>query len=157
MNKIGSVSRSLIESMSDIVWLVNPKNDSLHDLFTRLKDSFVDLLEQQGVQFKTTNLKKLETIHLSMENRQHIFLIFKEAINNALKYSECSTLELMIETKRRYLLIHLLDNGRGFNPKTISKGNGLINMQRRAEKVGGKVALNSEPDKGTEVVFRGKV
>ncbi len=157
LNKIGSVSRSLIESMSDIVWLVNPKNDSLHDLFTRLKDSFVDLLEQQGVQFKTTNLKKLETIHLSMENRQHIFLIFKEAINNALKYSECSTLELMIETKRRYLLIYLLDNGKGFNPKTITTGNGLLNMQRRAEKVGGKVTLNSEPDKGTEVVFRGKV
>jgi len=157
LNKIGSVSRSLIERMSDIVWLINPKNDSLHDLFTRLKDSFVDLLELQNIHFKTINLKQLEKIHLSMEKRQHIFLIFKEAITNAIKYSECSTLELVIETQKKKLIIHLLDDGKGFDLNIISRGNGLTNMQHRVEKVGGVVKINSQPGKGTEIIFSGKI
>ncbi|MDP2364731.1 MAG: two-component regulator propeller domain-containing protein [Ignavibacteria bacterium] len=156
LNKIGAMSRLLIESMSDIVWLINPKTDSLLDLFTRLKDSFSDIFELKNIEFKTTNLAQLGKEHLSMEKRQHVFLIFKEAINNAVKYSECTKLDLMIEIQKGKLLIHLRDDGKGFDPETIKKGNGLLNMKRRAEKAGGSLIINAIPGNGTEVIFTGK-
>lgn len=156
LNKIGAISRLLIESMSDIVWLINPKTDSLLDLFTHLKDSFSDIFELKKIEFKTTNLTQLGKAHLSMEKRKHIFLIFKEAINNAIKYSECTRLELMIEIQKGKLYIHLHDDGKGFNPETITKGNGLLNMKLRAKKSGGSLSIKSLTGKGTEIIFTGK-
>ena len=156
LQKIGSLSRGLVESMSDIVWLVNPKNDSLYDLFTHLKDSFADVLEIQQIEFNSINLKQLEGIRLSMEFRQHVFLIFKEVIHNAVKYSACSRLELEIECQHRNLCIKLTDNGKGFDPSTVSKGNGLKNMQARARKVGADLIVKSEQGHGTKITFEGK-
>jgi len=154
--KIGSVSRALVESMSDIVWLINPKNDSLFDLFTHLKDSFSDVLEIENIEFKSLNLNQLEKVSLSMEFRQHLYLIFKEAINNAIKYSNCSLLELAVEYDKRMLLIRLSDDGKGFDPENTSKGNGLKNIQQRAKKIGGSLTIQSKPGEGTEITFTGK-
>ena len=71
---ISEISRQLVDNMSDIVWVVNPSRDSLHDLIIRLKDSYSELFNSLEISFKTKNLEKLEDIKLPMEVKQNLYL-----------------------------------------------------------------------------------
>ncbi len=157
LNKISSKSRNLIDKMSDIVWLVNPQRDSLYDLILRLQDTYSELLADTAISFRSENLKSLEKISLSMENRQHLFLIFKEAINNSVTHSGCTEIVLNAKVKNKKLEMVLNDNGKGFDTKKFHKGNGLVNMQKRAKSIGGKLIINSELGKGTTVKYIGNI
>ena len=143
--------------MSDIVWMVNPKKDSVTDLVSRLKDVFNDVMDAKGIQFHSENIHLLKKIKLHMESRQFLYLIFKEAMNNAVKYSECSEIALKISVDRKKLSITLQDNGKGFTKDTLKTGNGLINMQERAKKIKGELRIESQPGSGTVIEFRGRV
>ncbi|MCP4293317.1 MAG: hypothetical protein GY780_15945 [bacterium] len=155
--KIGLTSRELISNMSDIVWLVNPRRDSLYDLISRLGDSFKERLDAQDVQFKTENLDSLESIRLKMEYRQHLLLIFKEAINNCLKYGKCSMLTLRVNLQGKELTIELIDDGKGFDVQTSTAGNGLQNMKDRARRIGGSMTISSSANTGTKVKYSGTI
>ena len=157
LNKIGSTARLLIESMSDIVWLVNPKKDAITDLISRLKDSFNDLFEAKGIQFSTDNEDALQKVHLEMEYRQHLFMILKEAIHNAIKYSDAGEIQLSIQLNGKILSIKLKDNGRGFDTRLLHNGNGLHNMKERAKKIGGRINIASGNGSGTVIEFPGKM
>ncbi len=155
--KISTKSRNLIDKMSDIVWLVNPKRDSLYDLILRLQDSYSDLLADTAISFKCKNLKSLEKVSLSMEHRQHLFLVFKEAINNAVTHSNCTELTLDSNVSGKILKMTLKDNGDGFDTELNSNGNGLDNMKDRASKIGGKLKVTSEKGIGTVVNYFGYI
>ena len=157
IQKIGAVSRGLIDSMSDIVWLVNPRRDSLYDLISRLGDSYTALLTATNIQFKTQNLDSLRNVRLKMEYRQHLFLIFKEAITNSLKYSRATEIFLNVSLKGRKLTMRLIDNGQGFDTRSAQNGNGLANMTRRAELIKGTLRIKSFIEKGTEIEFEGNI
>lgn len=157
LNKIGQRARSLIGSMSDIVWLVNPKKDAVSDLVSRLKDSFSDLFEAKDILFKTENTDSLQSVHLEMEYRHNLFLLLKEGLHNAIKYSEANNITLSVKTDGKLLIISIKDDGKGFKTSQHSSGNGLINMQKRAEKIGGQLELNSSEGKGTQITFSGKI
>jgi len=157
LNKISSKSRYLIDKMSDIVWLVNPQRDSLYDLILRLQDTYSELLAETSISFRSENLRTLEKISLSMEHRQHLFLVFKEAINNAIKYSNCSEIILNAVVEGKKLEMILSDNGVGFEQEGLIKGNGLSNMTERAKKIGGKLIIHSEIGKGTLVRYIGTI
>jgi two-component sensor histidine kinase len=157
IQKIGATSRGLIDNMSDIVWLVNPRRDSLYDLISRLGDSYTSLLDATNIQFKTQNLDTLKNVRLSMEYRQHLFLIFKEAINNSVKYSQGTEIFLNVVLKGKKLKMQLTDNGRGFEPQSAAKGNGLANMKKRAELIKGTLKIKSIIEKGTEIEFEGNI
>ncbi|MCB0752208.1 MAG: hypothetical protein KDC52_12100, partial [Ignavibacteriae bacterium] len=86
LTKISELSRQLVESMSDIVWVVNPNRDSLYDLIVRLKDSYAELLGELCINLQTSNLEKLISIKLPIEIRQNLYLILKESINNSIKH-----------------------------------------------------------------------
>ena len=156
LNNISTISRSLIESMSDIVWLVNPKKDTLKDLFKRLQLSYHEVLKYSDIDLLVENLDELENVRLPMNFRQHIYLIFKEAINNAIKYSSGDLLTLKIETSGNNLKVIFSDNGKGFELNSEKMGNGLINMKNRAKEIGGDINYFSEINKGTKVIFEGK-
>ncbi len=155
--RIGKTAGQLIDSMSDIVWLVNPKKDSMTDLVTRLKDIFNDLLDAKGITFNNENMHLLTKIRLNMEHRQFIFLIFKEALNNALKYSNCTVVDFKVLTEKSRLKIILADNGTGFDLDNHKDGNGLKNMRERANKINGNLDIESRPGKGTKLIFTGKI
>ncbi len=155
--KIGSTSRELIISMSDIVWLVNPRRDSLYDLISRLGDSSKERLDAQNVHLRTKNLDSLESIHLKMEYRQNLYLIFKEAINNSLKYGNCSLLTLRVDLQGKDLILELKDDGQGFDLGIASTGNGLQNMKDRARRIGGTMAISSIVNNGTTVKYSGTI
>ncbi|MBD3384694.1 hypothetical protein GF407_07175 [candidate division KSB1 bacterium] len=156
LRRISETSRSLIDSMSDIVWLVNPKRDSLYDLILRLKDSYSELLSERGISFKTNDLRVLGRIHLPMEHRHQLYLLFKEALNNCIKHSNCKTISLQVDISNKELIMTLFDDGEGMR-KNGSPGNGLANMKNRAKSIGGEFSLRSLPQGGTMVRFRGRV
>ena len=111
---ISDNSRNLIDNMSDIVWLVNPKRDSLYDLILRLRDTYSELSSYTSISFRSENIKSLERVSLSMEHRQHLYLIFKEAINNCITHSSCSEITLDASVRGSKLRMTLKDNGKGF-------------------------------------------
>lgn len=156
LTKISDISRGLIDKMSDIVWLVNPKRDSIYDLILRLKDSYSELLSHQGISFKAHNLKSLENISLDMTYRQNLYLIFKEGINNSIKHSSCNEINIEANVKGKSLEVILKDNGIGFSEK-LKEGNGLDNMKYRAELIGGKLMVQSVEGEGTKIQFVGDI
>ncbi|MFA3783965.1 two-component regulator propeller domain-containing protein [Melioribacteraceae bacterium 4301-Me] len=154
---ISEKSRLLIDNMSDIVWIINPMKDSLYDLILKLKDTYSDLLNTMGISFGTTYVEKLASIKLPIEYKQNLFLIFKEAINNSIKYSKCKKILLEAKINNDELQITLSDDGVGIDFNSIKKGNGLINMKSRAEKIQGRLTINSKLGAGTEIKFSSKV
>ncbi len=157
LNKIGQTARALIDSMSDIVWLVDPRKDTVLDLVSRLSSSFTDIFEAKGIQFRSRNTELLQRIRLDMEYRQHLFMILKEAIHNAVKYSEATEIVLSVSLSGKRLTISVKDNGKGFDVNQKFTGNGLRNMEERAAKIGGQLTLSSKIGEGTLVEFRGTV
>jgi ligand-binding sensor domain-containing protein/two-component sensor histidine kinase len=157
IKNIGTTSRNLINSMTDIVWLVNPRSDSLYDLISRLGDSYKETLTSSGFQFKTQNLESLKNMRLSMEYRQQLLLIFKEAINNSLKYSQGSEMLLKATLRGKRLKMQLSDDGVGFDSSKEFPGNGLNNMKNRANQIGGSLKINSSIDAGTSIEFEGNI
>lgn len=154
LGKVADTARQLLDKMNEIVWLVNPRRDSLHDLFVRLKDSYSELFSHAGVLFRANNLGLFERVRLPMAYRENLYLIFKEALNNSLRHSGCQEIELSVALQGRRLEVVLRDDGRGFDPGG-PKGNGLDNMRTRAERIGGRLSVEASQGSGTSVRFVG--
>ncbi|MCP5062902.1 MAG: hypothetical protein GY936_10605 [Ignavibacteriae bacterium] len=157
LGQISDLSRELVESMSDIVWVVNPKRDSLYDLIVRLKDSYGEVLGQMGISLVTCNLEKLENIRLPIDRRQNLYLIFKEALNNSIKHSECTKVKIEFSINGNKLVMSLSDNGKGFDKNKKSLGEGLKNIVERAERVKGKLTIKSDFKNGTIIKYEGPI
>ncbi len=157
LKMISDKSRNLIDNMSDIVWLVNPKRDSLYDLILRLRDTYTELSSYKSISFKSENLKSLEKVSLSMEHRQHLYLIFKEGINNCIRHSGCSEISLDAFVRGKRLEMILRDNGDGFDFENLPNGNGLSNIKNRAKRIGGSLKISSKIGEGTTLHFIGNI
>jgi ligand-binding sensor domain-containing protein/two-component sensor histidine kinase len=157
LQKISETARQLVDSMSDIVWVVNPQRDSLHDLIVKLKDSYNEFFSSIGISFQVNNVEKSDDIKLPMDYKQNLLLMFKEAINNAIKHSGCKKLVLEASYKNDIIEIILKDDGTGFEINKVKFGNGIKNMENRANKIKGKLSCKSEVGVGTTVSFSGKL
>ena len=141
--------------MRDIVWLVDPKRDTLFDLISHLGDTYGETIASSGISFSTSDLEVLRDIRLKMERRQHLLLIFKEALNNSLKHSRATEISLSASVDGKRMSIILADNGRGFDTGSENPGNGLSNMRSRATDIGGSLTIESSPGTGTIIRFAG--
>jgi ligand-binding sensor domain-containing protein/signal transduction histidine kinase len=157
LQKISETARLLVDSMSDIVWVVNPQRDSLHDLIVKLKDSYNEFFSTIGISFRVNNIEKSDDIKLPMEYKQNLLLMFKEAINNAIKHSSCKKIILEAFYKNDIIEIILKDDGQGFDFNAVKFGNGIKNMENRAKKLKGDLIWKSEHGYGTTVKFSGKL
>jgi signal transduction histidine kinase len=88
---------------------------------------------------------------LTADQRKNLFLIFKETVNNAVKYSQASLVEITLHQHDHELVMHVKDNGIGFDEQTVKSGNGLRNLRERAKEIKGKLALKSRLGEGTEM------
>src|SRR3954468_10430459 len=157
LSRVAATARELVDGLGDIVWLVNPRQDSLYELFLRLKDSYAELFAHAGAQLEVGDLSSFEGARLPMTYRQDLHLLFKEALRNTLRHSGCRRAGLTVSLRRRRLEVELRDDGRGFNPDhRRSSGEGIENMRRRAARLGGKLTVDSSPA-GTVVRFVGKL
>ena len=156
LNNITGISNTLIDDMRDIVWLVNPSKDTLKDLFNRLQDSYQEALKFSEIYLVVNGIDNLSKVRLPMSYRQHIFLMFKEAINNSIKYSECKNINVNVNTDSGILKVYLSDDGKGFDLENTKMGNGIKNIKKRAKLVNGIISIVSEIGKGTTIKFSGK-
>jgi ligand-binding sensor domain-containing protein len=157
LDKISDKARVLVDNMSDIVWVVNPKRDSLYDLIVRLKESYRDFLSSLGISLKTNDLDRLTEIKLPMDYKQNLFLIFKEAIHNSIKHSECKNIFLEVLVKGDELEMSLKDDGIGMEKIGSLTGEGIRNIHNRAALIGGSLKWYSNLNKGTTLIFVGKI
>jgi ligand-binding sensor domain-containing protein/two-component sensor histidine kinase len=155
LNSISEKARQLVDNMSDIVWMVNPHRDSLYHLMLRLKDSYSDFMCALGISFATISIEKFSDVKLPMDYRQNLFLIFKEAINNAIKHSKCKKLTLEANLSKDIFELVLKDDGVGIDYEVIKYGNGIQNMKTRANAIGGELIVDSS-NSGTTIIFSGK-
>lgn len=152
LQKIQHNTRSIMDNLSQIVWSINPTNDSLEKLIFKMKDFAAEILEPLGIQYGFIHGDNLLTFDLNPVFRKNIYLIFKEAINNCAKYSKASEASISLEVKNGLLLIEITDNGKGFDyRKEMTQSNGLQNMESRAKQIGGKFELRTEPERGTSI------
>lgn len=135
--KIGDNSREMVENMSDIVWSVNPKNDSARFLIERMRVFADDLAASSGLQLRFDFDKDVEEVKLTMEQRKNIFLIFKESVYNSVKYSGGKNLLISMHKNTGKLILLIKDDGKGFdvNNYKSKNGNGIRNMRLRAEEI----------------------
>ncbi len=152
--KIKDTSRMILDNMQDIVWTINPDNDSLEQVWGRIKDFSIELCESAGIECEFSLEDNLHDIPLAPDRRKELFLICKEAINNAVKYSEGNLIRISFRLDKRNMLhAQIADNGKGFESKASFTGNGLKNMHTRAEEVGGTLQISSTPGEGTIIDF----
>ncbi len=152
LEKMGSASRSMIDNMNDIVWSINPQNDDFENILLRMQYFAAELLSAKNILLQFDIDVHLKKIKLSMEKRKNFYLIYKEAINNACKYSGSKMVNVCIAEKERHIVMIITDNGKGFDIITNGLGgNGLTNMKMRAKEIGANFEVNSWPGKGTRV------
>ena len=154
---IQSHAGEMVNKLNDIVWLINPGQDNLQQLMQRLEEYAVQMSAAKNIRVKSIISDNLGGINLQAENRRNIYLLFKEAINNAVKYSQASLLELNVKQVNGFVEISLNDNGIGFNIENVKSGNGLKNMKHRAKEAGVSLSIESEKGRGTRILVSIKI
>ena len=147
----------MVNKLNDIVWLLKPEQDSLQKLIKRLEEYARDMAMIKKMHMKINVPEKLAEHSLPMESRRNIYLFCKEAINNAVKYSKGTLLALNVKETNGILEFSVSDNGKGFDPATIKRGNGLENMQKRADEIGARLNLQSKQNEGSLVSMQLKI
>lgn len=142
---IARIARESVASMSDIVWAINPERDSLRDVIRKMRRHAEEVFSIRDVElhFETPSSKDSQKLGVTM--RRDLLLIFKEAVNNVARHSNCSRVNIELRLEGSQVLLTILDDGVGFDTSVASEGHGLQSMKRRAETLGGTLAIASAP------------
>ncbi len=154
LDSIAAISRESTQSMSDIVWAISPRRDSMLELTRRMRGHAEEVFVDRGVQLSFHVPPDGARLKLSMNTRRELYLIFKEAVNNIVKHSACKQCEIDLRIVDQEISLEVRDDGRGFDMARGTDGNGLENMRNRAVAAGGKLDVASEVDRGTTVNVR---
>ena len=151
LTKIGEYSREMIGEMNDIVWAINPANDKFDKITDRMQNYASLLLAAKNIQFNFDADQQLKQVTLSTQQRKNLYLIFKEAINNAAKHAACSYISVKLYRKNNTICLDITDDGKGFTAKESENGNGQNNMRLRAAAIKASFNITSGPGKGTNI------
>jgi signal transduction histidine kinase/ligand-binding sensor domain-containing protein len=150
---IAGLARELVDSMSDIVWAINPERDHLGDLTQRMRHFASDVLAARGSEFRFHFPNSDRDLRVGANFRRELFLIFKEAVNNVVRHSECTRVEIDFKVDGQGVFLKVMDNGRGFDAQSKVSGHGLKSMRSRIESLGGRLEIESDPAAGTTLTF----
>lgn len=151
IKNINYQASQMMETISDIVWSINPKNDTAEQTAIKIKEFAAELLESRNIAHRVTWPEAMAHITLDTEKRKNLFLIAKEAINNTAKYSGASQMDISLEALGGAITLTLSDNGKGFDRAQARPGNGLRNMEERARGMGGTFELTTAPGGGSQL------
>ncbi|MFM7024164.1 MAG: sensor histidine kinase [Flavobacteriales bacterium] len=155
LGKIEITSKVLYQSSRDFIWAIDTKSDDLSEVFDYLKDFGEDFYQSLHINFYTTTQPEtLPKLILPPYFGRHIIMLFKEAMTNAAKYSNCKRVDLSIGIRDNFVFIEVKDDGDGFDRSTIKKGKGLNNMQHRATQMQGDFNIISEIKRGTQIQLK---
>ena len=149
---LADTTRQVVHTMDEIVWAVNPRNDSLDNVVNYLVHYTEEFLGHCGVDCELDVPFEFPTISVSAEVRHNLFMATQEALNNAVKHGHPSRIRLCLVVQENRLTLTLEDDGGGFNPDApLGRHNGLANMRQRMESVGGRFRLASKPGRDTRI------
>ncbi|OOQ59542.1 sensor histidine kinase [Mucilaginibacter pedocola] len=151
LSRISTNSNQMMDAMDDIVWSINPANDTMPKIVARMREYAATVLEPRDIDYTVLNDDKLTAVKLDMDVKRSLFLIFKEALNNLVKYSGATHVKIEFVVSQSGMQLTITDNGIGFDQATASSGNGLSNMRNRAQAMGGNFEISSQPGSGTRL------
>jgi len=152
LHEIGVRALQTAEAMRDIVWFINPEHDKPGDIVLKMKDVASSVLN--GVHFTFQSSENPLPKSSDIEVRRNIFLIYKETLNNIVRHSRCSAVDIRMENVDGNFVLRIMDNGIGFASHAERHGNGLKNIAGRAEQLGGQLNIESSPGQGTVMTFK---
>ncbi len=161
LESIAATSHELVEAMSDIVWAINPRKDSLRELILRMRRFASDLFTAHDIEFELIATDEEMPVAIGANVRREVFSIFKECVSNIVRHAGAQVVSINLDADRESVRMEIRDDGRGFDTNTVlaedfspaKGGNGLINIRRRARDLGGEcVIVSSGP--GTTVLLR---
>jgi ligand-binding sensor domain-containing protein/signal transduction histidine kinase len=151
LQAIAEIARESVASMSDIVWAINPQRDSLIDLTRKMRQHAEEVFVLRGIELKFSAPDTAPDLRIGVDVRRDLYLVFKEAVNNAARHSDCVRADVELRVEDARLILTISDNGRGFDPETRTEGAGLLSMRRRAADLGGELSLESLIGAGSRV------
>ena len=150
LREVSEKSHQLVTSLDEIVWAINPANDSLPKLAHYLCHVAEEFFAPTPIRCRMEVDESLPEVALTSEVRHNLYLAVREAMNNIAKHSQATEVWLRIQQQANRLAITIEDNGRGFVESDAAiVGEGLQNMRRRVEEIGGQFERETRPGQGT--------
>ena len=164
VNRIYATARAMTRTMDEIVWAINPRHDSLDSVAAYFAEFVEEYLGASGLKFHLEIPLDLPPHVITSELRHNLFLAFKGALNNIVKHARAGEVVVTLAVREKDFSLSVEDNGCGFemlalegnrpDSRRTARGNGLKNMRRRLEELGGQCHIESVPGRGTRVNFQ---
>lgn len=149
IESISANTQKTMESMDDIVWTINPREDSLESILLRMSQYAYSVTESKNIKLHIEENAAISKVKIQMQKRRNLYLIFKEAVINAAKHSACTAMNIEFRVVNNSLEMRVIDNGQGFDTTITTYRNGLRNMQQRAKEINGILVIESIQGRGT--------
>lgn len=153
LKQISEQSQNMQQSMSDIVWAIKPDEDKIGNMTERMLEYVTHVLETKNVNVSFDVDETLVEVVLQMQQRRDFFMLFKEAINNIAKHADAKNVTIKLSRQNKHIILLIKDDGVGFDEVASKFSNGLKNMKRRAEEMGGRIDIDSKVGRGTTVTL----
>ena len=148
LNKIAHASRKLVSDMGEIIWSMNPEQNTLDQLLAYLREQLRQLLEYSGITYTIDLPENGKNVILNNAQKRNLLLVAKEIVHNAIKHSKAAAIHIKAVQEQRTLNFTITDDGCGFDTLQLYKGNGLRNIKKRIEELGGTLSVTSTPGNG---------
>ncbi|MBK9318587.1 MAG: hypothetical protein IPM91_07000 [Bacteroidetes bacterium] len=150
LDKIGEYTQISQEAMNDIVWMIDSKNDRFENILVKMRTHAAETIGSTSIHLHLNLDERLKNVKIDMKQRKNLYLIFKESLNNILKYAQCNNVWIDLYENDKMITLMIKDDGIGFKLED-TRGNGLVNMKKRAMEIKGVLTIDSLPGKGTSV------
>ncbi len=161
LDRISDYSRNVNSSLSEIVWAITPKHDTLESLIIYMRNHIHKFFEGTGISYKINFTDDFENRNVNPDLKRNIFLVLKESLNNILKYAQAKNVVVAFNINGDDFELLIKDDGVGFSPLSLGEGqglrsgNGLQNMHYRMQQSGGTFHIHSSLGNGCEIVANG--
>ncbi len=153
LQNISTVAAATTETIRDIVWFINPYHDSSDELYFRMKELASKMLVHASYEFTSTQKEKIFDNIPDLNKRRHIYMIFKESLNNIAKHADAKEVMIHLTEKNFSFTMSIIDDGKGFQDSDIKPGEGLANLHNRAKLAGGTMTIESRKGGGTYILL----
>jgi signal transduction histidine kinase len=149
------MAQEMTRSMDEIVWAINPQNDTLESMVNYISEYAGEFLAPTGLRLRLDMPMQLPAVSMSAEIRHNLLLAFKEALNNIVKHAAAREVQVTLKIEQRLLRLAIQDDGSGIHsePGSLPHGNGLMNMRNRMTQLKGECNIVNSPERGTIVEF----
>jgi len=155
LQNIFNIAGITTDTIRDIVWFINPFHDNSEDLLLRMKELASKMLVDLDYTFSLgSDNERIFDLLPDLNKRRHIYLIFKEALNNIAKHSNADKATIIIKEEEKTFVMMITDNGKGFNEEQITFGEGLKNLRNRAMQIDAQISIESSNGSGTKITLK---